>query len=642
MKKHTLSPTSFFSALVAVSACVALSVVLAGNLAAQQTDTSSTKVNSDEWTQQEAQKSLQEKFERLQNMRQEVSQDANANAQKERDILGQLEGFYNEMVQTLKQQDFNRFWDANRNFDNNTGTFWHALDDTDAAVAQNGLDENWRKDILRSLDDQLRNMKDLERNANQSKDTALLSDIQSFRSSVDGHRSCVQSASTQEALQTCNDAMQSTWDASSKLWTRSDIANRERELKDMERQIKDAEREKTDVSKAKGILEQLRAAIGNVRSLLQSGADNRDVQDAMQESVQPLQQQFYDTINAGQRQGEIARFRNEQLKNMERQIKEIERNKGDVTALRTIVENVKAALANAEQLLQSGTADSRDIDDAFRDLYDKQNEFSNIQNAANRGRELQDREKDLKNMEREFKSVKQQKRGDAEQLQQALEEYKSQLATLKILVGSGTADPETINDAFQDFYSADGNRKFWDIMEGAQRENDIVRWTKKGGEISNMEREVKRLKREKTDVSALETLLNTMKQKIKEIQGIPQEEQNDVLQEVRDLQQEFWDTMNTLNMKSELYQWTRKGGHLAKMEKIVKTLEKKGKDARAAASVLQDIRAAVATLEQSTDRDTLEEGRYELENLRNQFGEAIRPFMKKKSKGGFPFPMKKG
>lgn len=500
-----------------------------------------------------------------------------------------------------------------------------------------GPDEKWRKDLLRSLDDQLRNMKDLERNANQSKDTALLSEIQTFRSSVDGHKSCIQSASTQEALQACNDAMQSMWDASSKLWTRSDIANRERELKDMERQIKDAEREKTDVSKAKSILEQLRTALGNVRSLLQSGADNRDVQDAMQDTVQPLQQEFYNVINVGRRQGEAARFRNEQLKNMERQIKEVERDKGDVTRLRDIVKQVEAALATAEQLVQSG-ADSSDVDDAFRTMYDLQNAFSAAQtmshnvNAAARFRKDQ-----LKSMERDLKEAK-KNATDTSQLEAIVADIKAALDRTDQMVQSN-ADPQEINDLFQDgVYGKE--REFWDLMSET-RTVDLQHWTKKGGELDTMAREIKRLKKDKMDTSELENIVNQMKGFLEEAGRLRGEEQQDVMQNVYDLQQGFWPLSNALNMRRELDQWTRKGGHLAKMQKIVDTLRKKGKDTSAAESTLQEIRATVANLEQSTDQDALEEGRLTLDDLRRQFEEAIRPFMKKKSKG-FPFPMKKG
>lgn len=642
MKKTTLSSTSFFSALVAVSACTALSAVLAGNIAARVL------------------------------LVQEVITPSESQSQPE----------------------------------------------------SSGPDEKWRQDLLRSLDDQLRNIKDLERNANQSKDTSLLSDIQNFRSSIDGHRSCVQNASTSDALQSCNEAMQSTWDASSKLWTKSDLVNRQRELKDMERQVKDAEREKIDVSKAKSVLEQYRTALTNVQNLLQSGAENRDVQDALQDAANPLQQEFYNIMNASRRQGDVARFRNEQLKNMERQIKDTERNKGDVTKLREILERVKAAVTAAEQLLLSGTADSRDLDDAFQVVYDTEREFGDLQNAVNRAGELRDREKDLKNMERELLQVEKKKGANAVALRQAFEEHKTQLAELKKLVESA-ADPQDINDAFQSFYDANAHQKFWDVMQQANRgkelqdrekdlknmEKELLRtekqkganagalrqafeeytvqlgalkkliesaadpqdindafqalydqegpsqkfwnikqgidqgteleqWTKKGGEVSNMEREIKRLAREKVDTSALQSLLDQMKAKIQAIQGMSPEDQRDAGEEVRDLQNEFWNVTNALNMKGELRQWTRKGGHLAKMEKIVKTLEKKGKDASAAASVVQDIRAAVATLEQSTDRDTLEEGRFTLDDLRRQFEDAIRPFLKKKAKG-FPFPTHK-
>lgn len=586
------------------------------------------------------------------------------------------------------------------------------------------IDENWRKDLLRSLDDQLRNMKDLERNANQSKDQSLLSEIQNFRSSIDGHKSCIQNASTQEALQACNDAMQGTWDTSSKLWTRSDLVNRQREITDMERQIKDAEREKSDVSKAKGILEQYRAALGNVLSLLQSGADNRDVQDAMQNTAQPLQQEFYNAINAARRQGEAARFRNEQLKNMERQIKDVERGKGDTTKLREIVERVKTALGAAEQLLLGGVADSRDVDDAFRAIYDTEREFQDLQSAANRGqelkdherelkdmerqvrdaekrgganaaelrrlfeeyqaqlanarklleggtapedindafqaiyeqdspqqkfhalanianrgRELKDREKDIKNMERDLRRAEKQKGADTQELRQAFEEYRSQLAELKRLVESGT-DPENINEGFQALYEeGSASQRFWNINNAMNQAQEMQRWTKKGGEISNMEQDLKRLKRDKVDTSALQSLIDQIKAEIQAMQGMALEDQQDAREEVQGLQNDFWNTVNALNMKGELRQWTRKGGHIAKMEKIVKALQKKGKDASVAESVLQQIRAVVADLEQSADRDTLEEGRYELDNLRRQFEEAILPFMKKKTKG-FPFPMK--
>lgn len=590
--------------------------------------------------------------------------------------------------------------------------------DSNPATESAGPDEKWRQDLLQNLDDQLRNMKDLERNANQSKDSALLSDIQSFRTSVDGHKSCVQNASTQDALQACNDAMQSTWDASSKLWTKSDLASRQRELKDMERQIKDAEREKIDVSKAKSVLEQYRIALANVQSLLQSGAENRDVQDAIQDTAQPLQQEFYNTINATRRQGEAARFRNEQLKNMERDIKNIERNKGDVTQLRAIMENVKAALALAEQLLQSGTADSRDIDDAFTALYDTQQRFQDLQNTANKVSDIARWKKEqLPNMERQLKAVKRNK-GDTSALEAIIASIKASLDQADALVKSG-GDPRDLDTLFQDEIYAkeqefwalqnvmhtaaelqrwgkkggeldnmareikrlkkDGadvsaletlwnqmkekiaqaqgltgqelqdvtqeaqelQQEFWNTVSNASASTDIKRWTKKGGEIDNMAREIKRLTREKTDTTELQNILDRMRQAIAEIQGLPQEEQRDAMQNVNDLQQEFWDTMNTLNRKSELQQWTRKGGHLAKMQKIVDVLKKKGKDVSAVESVLQEIRATVATLEQSADRDTLEEGRFALDDLRRQFEETIRPFMKKKSKG-FPFPMKRG
>lgn len=587
-----------------------------------------------------------------------------------------------------------------------------------------GLDERWRSDLLRSLDDQLRNMKDLERNANQSKDQGFLFEIQNFRSTVEGQKNCIQNASTQEALQACNDAMQSMGDASSKLWLRSDIANVQRELTDMERQIKDGEREKTDMTKTKALLEQIRAAIGNVQNLLQSGADQRDVRDAMQDTVDPLKQEFYNTINTARRQGETARFRKEQLKNMEKELQNIERSKGDTTKLKEIAGRVNAALTEAERLMQSG-ADNRDIDDAFRVLYDTEREFWDIQSAANRGRELKDRENDVKSMERELKNIEKQKGTNVEKLRQTLDSYKSQLAELQKLVESGTADPQTINDAFQDFYNANGqqefwnaaqagsrtrelkdrekdlknmerelsrmekqkgtnaqelrlsfenyksqlaelrklvesnadpdavndafndfysdnhSQKFWDLQNAANQAMEMQRWTKKGGEISRMEQDIKRLKRDKADTSALQSLVDQMKAKIQEIQGLSPEEQQDAVEEVQELQNEFWNTVNALNMKGELRQWTRKGGHLAKMQKIVDALRKKGKDAGPAESALQQIRAVVADLEQSTDRDTLEEGRHELDDLRRQFEEAILPFMKKKTKG-FPFPMKKG
>lgn len=502
-----------------------------------------------------------------------------------------------------------------------------------------GADEKWRQDLLRNLDDQLRNMKDLERNANQSKDTALLSDIQGLRSSIDGHKSCVQNASTQEALQECNDAMQSMWDANSRLWTKSDIANRKKEFVNMERQIKDAEREKIDVSKAKSVLEQYRTALANAESLLQSGVDNRDVQDALQDTVNPLQQEFYTVINGARRQGEAARFRNDQLKNMERQIKDAERNKGDMTKLREILEQVKSALANAEQLVQSG-ADSRDVDDAFQAVYDTGREFSDLQSTANRAVELRDREKDLKNMERELLRVEKQKEVNAGELRALFEEYKTQLAGVRQLLESA-ADPQDVNDAFQALYDEEGpHQKFWNMKQGVDQGTELQRWTKKGGEISNMEREIKRLAREKVDTSALQTLLDQIKAKLQDMQGMASpEDQRDAGAEVQELQSEFWNTTNALNMKSNLLQWARKGGHLAKMEKIVKTMEKKGKDVGAAKAVLENIRTTIADLEQSTDGDELEEGRYELDTLRQQFEDAIRPFLKKKAKG-FPFPMK--
>ena len=581
-----------------------------------------------------------------------------------------------------------------------------------------GPDENWRKDLLRSLDDQLRNTKDLERNAKQASDSVFLSDIQNFRSSIDGHKGCVQGASTQDALQACNDAMQTLWNTSSELWTDNDIISRFQQLKDMERQIKDAEREKADVSKAQAVLDRLRTALNSVDSLAESAADNRDVQDALRDTVDPLQQEFYNTMNANRRQGEVARFRNEQLKNMERDIKNVERNKGDVTALRAILEQVKAALTNAEQLLQSGTADSRDIDDAFTALYDKQNEFSNLQNAANKvGEVARWRKEQLPNMERQLKEVKRDK-GDTSALEAIIAGIKASLDQADALVKSG-GDPRDLDELFQDQIYAkerefsdlqnvthgaaelqrwgkkggeldnmaremkrlkkDGadisaletlwnqmkekiaqaqgltgqdlqdatqevqelQQEFWNVINIANSSTDIKRWTKKGGELDNMTREIKRLMREKVDTAELQNILDQMRQAIAALQGLPLEEQRDSMQEVNDLQNEFWNVTNALNMKSDLRQWTRKGGHLAKMQKIVDTLRKKGKDVSAAESVLQEVRAAVANLEQSTDRDTLEEGRYELDTLRRRFEEAIRPFMKKKTKG-FPFPMKKG
>ena len=504
------------------------------------------------------------------------------------------------------------------------------------------IDTRWQSDLLRSLDDQLRNMKDLERNANQGKDAALLQEIQNFRTSIDGHKNCVQGASTQEALQACNEAMQSTWDASSKLWTRSDIANRQRELQEMERQIKDAEREKTDVSKAKSILEQLRTALGNVQSLLGSGADNRDIQDAMQESVQPLQQQFYDTINATRRQGEAARFRSGQLKDMEREITNIERGKGDATRLKEIVERVKTALSAAEQLLLSGTTDNRDIDDAFRTVYDTAQEFSELQSAAGRTRELKDREKDIQNMEKELKRAK---GANVEKLRQALDEYKAAIAELRKLVESG-ADPQEINDAFQNFYERNDQQKFWDVQNAANRGKELK---DRERDVKNMGREVKRMGKQKgVNVQELQGMLDTYKSEIAELKrlienGADPETINDAFRDFyeRNTNDQFWGMVNAFNMKNELRQWTRKGGHLAKMQKIVDALQKKGKDVGAAASALQEIRSVIANLEDSTDRETLDEGRQELEDLRMQFEEAIRPYMKKKMPG-FPFPMKKG
>ncbi|OGJ57374.1 hypothetical protein A3H22_00675 [Candidatus Peribacteria bacterium RIFCSPLOWO2_12_FULL_55_15] len=505
-----------------------------------------------------------------------------------------------------------------------------------------GPDEQWRQDIIRSLDDQLRNMKDLERNANQSKDTSLLSDIQNFRSSVDGHKSCVQNASTNEALQVCNDAIQSTGDASSKLWTKSDIANRQQQLKDMERQIKDAEREKIDTSKAKSVLEQYRTALGNVQSLLQSGADNRDAQDAMQDTVQPLQQQFYDVINATRRQGEAARFRSGQLKDMEREITNIERGKGDATKLKEILERVKAALSAAEQLLLSDTTDNRDIDDAFRAVYDTAQEFSALQSAAGRTRELKDREKDIQNMEKELKRAK---GANVEKLRQALDEYKAAVAELRKLVESA-ADPQEINDAFQNFYERNDQQKFWDVQNAANREKELK---DRERDVKNMEREVKRMGRQKgVNVQEPKGMLDTYKSEIIELKrlienGADPETINEAFQDFyeRNTNDQFWGMVNAFNMKNELRQWTRKGGHLAKMQKIVDALQKKGKDVGAAASALQEIRSVIANLEDSMDRETLDEGRQEIEDLRMQFEEAIRPYMKKKMPG-FPFPMKKG
>lgn len=509
--------------------------------------------------------------------------------------------------------------------------------DSTPAPESAGPDEKWRQDLIRNLEDQVRNLKDLERNANQSKDTNLLSEIQTFRTSIDGHKSCVQNASTQDALQACNDAMQSMWDTSSKLWTRNDLANRQRELKDMERQLKDAEREKIDVSKAKSALEQYRTALANVQSLLQSGAENRDVQDAIQDTAQPLQQEFYNTINATRRQGEAARFRNEQLKNMERQIKEVERNKGDATKIREIMKQVETALATAEQLVQSG-ADSRDVDDAFRTMYDLQNEFSAAQtmshnvNAAARFRKDQ-----LKSMERDLKEAK-KNATDTSQLETIVTDIKAALDRADQMVQSN-ADPQEINDLFQDSVYAK-EKEFWDLMSET-RTVDLQHWTKKGGELDTMAREIKLLKKDKMDTNELENIVNQMKGFLEEAGRLRGEEQQDVMQNVYDLQQEFWPLSSSLNMRRELNQWTRKGGHLAKMQKIVDVLKKKGKDVGAAESVVQEIRATVTTLEQSTERDALEEGRFTLDDLRRQFEEAIRPFMKKKSKG-FPFPMKKG
>ncbi|MBI2636466.1 hypothetical protein HYW84_04050, partial [Candidatus Peregrinibacteria bacterium] len=442
---------------------------------------------------------------------------------------------------------------------------------------------------------------------------------------------CVQSASTQEALQTCDEAMQSTWDASSKLWTRSDIANRQRELKDMERQIKDAEREKTDVSKAKGILEQLRTAIGNIQNLLGSGADNRDIQDAMQESVQPLQQQFYDTINATRRQGEAARFRSGQLKDMEREITNIERGKGDATKLKEIVERVKAALSAAEELLKSGTTDNRDIDDAFRAVYDTAQEFSDLQSAAGRTRELKDRERDIQNMEKELKRAK---GANIEKLRQALDAYKAAIADLRKLVESG-ADHQEINDAFQDFYERNDQQKFWDVQNAANRGQELKDREK---DIKNMEKELQRAKKQKgANVQALQETFDTYKSALAELRklvesGADPETINDAFQDFyeQNHQQKFGDVQNAANRGQEL-----KGREkdIKNMEREVRRMGKqKGVNVQELQAMLDAYKSEIAELknlmESGADPDVINDAfqNFYERNTNDQFWGTVNAF----------------
>lgn len=394
---------------------------------------------------------------------------------------------------------------------------------------------------------------------------------------------------------------------------------------------------------------------------------SRTVEDDLNDRLRPIQN------CANNRKG--IQDRKRERKDIERQIKDILRQDktADVSALQTLLGQIDALLAQADQFSKCASTDDRDglepiakdIGDLFNDFYslsqDTRDKANLVQCRTDNKKEFEknlkrqcekDQAREMKNLEKDF--------AKAEKAGQVTEEDRANFTATKdnftamcvtqmgaMQQALNADDCDAFNDARNEFHTL--NQDFYELTRVAREgfnvkqqlkdiERDWKRWEK---DIANLKKEYEqRVKRTGTTDAEMESLLKQIDEKFAEAQEVaktdPSSWWNEYQTTINEFMQAFWERNQEVFEKVERSKNTERW--LKDVEKEVKFREKDLKnmkrDENLDSNVLKTLEDILVEMKNAltrtrevllaSDPDAAEEILREMDDLRYQWDETSR------------------
>ena len=459
-------------------------------------------------------------------------------------------------------------------------------------------------------------------------------------------------------------------------WSKNDYENRVKETKNFKGQ---------NISTLESLLAQWKSKLNEMETAKNNGDSttfwdlNQD-KDNMSMDIGDNFQAYYAASDLENLKQNVKDKSKRNIKDREKDIKNIKRNDGDTSALDSMLTELKNILAQMEAVVNTPTTGmaaediqdlsrtgwdlNTDFDDKERDFFDVSQELQEQSQAKettkNAERGLKDKNRTLKDHERDYKRLVKEA-GENPLLTEfaaSIQRMKDMIAQIQTAITNN--DTESLNYGDQDFW--DENQTANDIRNeinessNNERQNkDLGRvYKEKQKQIKEVERECKKVKCEGTQsgelINRLREILAQMEQLIaaQDYEGFWE-----VNGEYDGTNQELWDSLQNQRSTKDINRWIKdvsremkdKGKWLSDMEREAKRGEAPFSAEEVAElqniydQMVETLKKAEAELSNGNSQGANDIMNYDFNELRGRFDEITQGFQTRRDEGFFEFEL---